>query len=305
MTQPLQPNLKNLPLAPAQCISHTLMSDKVASIISQVSTEYSTDSVLSNFLIKYRSWILSSNLNTVTGLDNFDVVCYSNGTTESFDHFYLRHSTKRFRCFKGEYLYHRLVWDSSLNYNWKFLEDDCLKINDAVVISLPFADTGNQHHLYNKDFLDECFALNIPVLLDCAFFGICQNIDFDFTHPAITDVCFSLSKTFPVNNIRIGIRFTRNNYFDGLSVYQNAGYVNLLGAAVGLKLLEEFNPDYTVINYKNKQLELCNYFKLTPSLSVIFGLDSEQRYNNYNRGMPNNNRICFSKYFNSTDHPVI
>jgi hypothetical protein len=49
-------------------------------------------------------------LNCITGIDSFDQVDYSQGTTESFDHFYIKHPQRRFRCFRGEYLYHQLVW---------------------------------------------------------------------------------------------------------------------------------------------------------------------------------------------------
>lgn len=304
MTQPLQSNLALLPLAPAQCVKDFHMNEVVKTVISEIGDKYAQVDTLPYFLKKYRDWICSSELNTIRGLDKFNIECYSNGTSEAFDHFYIRNRMKRFRCFKGEYMYHRLVWDGC-GYDWKYIEDGPLEANDAVVVSLPFADTGNVHHLYTTQFLTECHQLNIPILIDSAFFGITSGIDFDFRCPAITDICFSLSKSFPVNNMRIGIRFSKTEYSDGLNIYQKAGYVNLLGAVIGLRLMDEYSPDFTVNKYKSKQLQYCDNYNLIPSSTVIFGLDINHVHDNYNRGMIDNNRICFATCFNSSNMPVI
>jgi hypothetical protein len=305
MTQPLQPNLVGLTLAPAQCVSDIVLETTVNNIVLKVINEklLNSDTLISDYITAYRQWITNSSINKINGLEKFTTAAYSNGTSEAFDKFYLKHSTRKFRCFRGEYLYHRLSWET--RFEWSYLDDVELSSNDAVVVSLPFADTGNQHHLYNKEFLDKCYSLNIPVLLDCAFFGICGNLDFDFTHPAITDICFSLSKSFPVNNFRIGIRFTRVNDGDSLLVYHNAGYINKLSAAIGLELLKIQNADYMFNRYRDQQIEWCKQHDLEASSTVIFGLDKKEVYSKYNRGMNGNNRICFAKHFNNKPLPKI
>ena len=245
------------------------------------------------FIEKYRNWIISTKTNIVHGLDNFSVAAYSNGTTESFDKFYLKNKNRRIRCFKGEYMYHQAAGRNYFS-DWRFIEDDDLKSNDAVIISQPFSDTGNQHPLY-KETLDRCAELAIPVLVDCAFFGLCSNVLFDFTHPAITDITFSLSKFFPVAHLRIGIRFTKTDDDDTLLVSHKTKYINRIGAAVGLKIFDLYRADYNIMLFKETQIKLCKQLDVTPSNSVIFGIDENKKYPEYNRGYISN-RLCLSKY---------
>jgi len=250
------------------------------------------DSILQIYLNSYDSWIKSTQHNSVKGLDKFKFRCYSQGTTESFDKFYQRNHHKRFRCFLGEYMYHRLAWRDV--YNWKWLEDDKLHENDAVIISLPFADTGDKHRDYDR-VLKQCEFLKIPVLIDCAYFGICHDIEFDLDYECITDVTFSLSKSFPVAYARIGIRYTRDDTDDTMFVYHKINYNNKLGAAIGLRFMEKFSPDYISSKYKDQQLEFCKTLGVEPSKTVFFGLGDE-RWKDYNRG-GFSNRLSFHKQF--------
>ena len=113
MTTPLQANLVGIATAPADCVADPAKDQLVHTIIKSLSTNWLEDNhVVPQFLKRYREWIQSTKLNRVTGLDNFPSVAYSQGTTESFDKFYLRNHRRRFRCFRGEYLYHELTWKS-------------------------------------------------------------------------------------------------------------------------------------------------------------------------------------------------
>lgn len=256
-------------------------------------TVFDSDTIIDDFLDTYDDWIKSTTANKITGLDNFKYRCYSNGTTESFDKFYMKNATRRFRCFRGEYMYHKLAWRDK--FDWLWLEDAKLNKNDAVVISLPFANTGNKHTDMEK-LLFNCDALGIPVLVDCAYFGICSNIDFNFNHSCITDITFSLSKTFPLAYARTGIRYTREDNDDTMFVYQKIHYNNKLGATLGLKFLNLFGPDYIPTTYKTAQLEMCKLCEVEPSDTVLFGIDYNSKYPEYNRGS-NTNRLSFHKTF--------
>lgn len=301
MTKPLQSDLIGIPTAAADCVYDPDKIQLVQHILQSVGTTWiEDDQVVPLFLRRYRDWIQSTNLNTVAGLDHFSNVVYSQGTSESFENFYLRHRNRRFRCFRGEYLYHELIW-RNLEYNWAYIDDDELRPNDAVIVSLPFADTGNQKH--TKQMLDLCAELDIPVLIDSAFFGICAGINFDYSHPAITDVTMSLSKPFPASGIRIGIRFSKNTA-DGLDIYAKTNYVNKLGAAVGFQLLDHQSPDYIWSRYRDHQLAWCKQYDLVASDCVTFGLDYNHKYQNHNRGSVDSNRICFAKFFNKGHLPL-
>ena len=248
--------------------------------------------IVQRFLDRYNVWINSTSLNSIKGLELFSHRCYSNGTTESFDKFYLKNHLKRFRCFRGDYVYHTLAWRNT--HNWKWLDDEDVKEGDAVIISLPFADTGDVHTQYHS-VLETCSKLNVPVLVDCAYFGICSDIEFNLTYSCITDVVFSLSKTFPIAHARVGIRYTKVDDDDTLFMYHKIGYNNRAGAELGLKFLDVFSPDYIPNKYKSKQLEFCKILNVTPSKTILFGLGSSE-WGAYNRG-GSINRLCFHKQF--------
>lgn len=259
------------------------------------------DNVHTEFLDKYRSWIQSSKNNTVTGIDEFPYACFTNGTTEAFDKFYAKHSTRRFRFFKGEFVYHRLSCRNN-GYDWAYLEGEKLDKNDVVIISLPFSDTGNKHT--DLEFiLHNCNILDIPVLLDCAYFGICTDIDIDLTHPCIKEVTFSLSKTFYSAHLRIGMRLTREDDDDPLFVTNKMGYVNRLSAQIGLTLLAHFGPDYIYNKYRVRQLEYCTILDLEPSKCVLFGI-GDKRWDDYNRDRETN-RLSFHKFLSEDCHEKI
>jgi len=269
----------------------TAINDAEAlAVIGQVVLDLSIDST-TEFCEQYKNWITTSTANTVQGLEQFPFACYSNGTTEAFDKFYIKNRNRRFRCFRGEYVYHRLVWRNSWP-NWIWLDDECLDPNDAVVISLPFSDTGGKHHLHEA-LLEQCNEKGIPVLVDCAYFGICKDIDFNFNHPCITDITFSLSKVFPVAYARIGMRLTRTDDDDGLFVTNKIRYTNRFGPQLGLALLSKFGPDYIFKKYRQRQIELCLEHKVTPSNSVLFGI-GDTKWQEYNRGT-STNRLSFNK----------
>tara|TARA_B110000503_G_scaffold24454_1_gene38578 strand:+ start:4070 stop:4948 length:879 start_codon:yes stop_codon:yes gene_type:complete len=240
------------------------------------------DGVTQQFCSKYVNWISTTTNNTIKKLDTFNYSVFSNGTSQAFDMFYIKNKNRRFRCFKGEYIYHQLAWRNNWP-NWKFIEDEKLNSNDAVVISLPFSNTGNVHENYEL-ILHTCNALEIPVLIDCVYFGACANIEFDFTYKCITDIVFSLSKTFPVAHARIGMRLTRTDDDDLMFVYDKINYNNRLSAKMGLELIKNYSPDYTYNKYVLPQHALCNDLNITPSNTVLFGLDYNNVYPEYNRG---------------------
>lgn len=246
------------------------------------------------FCEKYLNWIRSSTLNNITGIEHFPYAVYSNGTTESFDKFYMKNRSRRFRCFKGEYMYHQVTWRNSWP-DWLFIEDAPLDANDAVIISLPFSDTGNEHTKMRETLLT-CTALNIPVLVDCAYFGVCSDIDFNFNFECITDITFSLSKTFPIAYARVGMRLTREDDDDSLLMMNKIGYTNRLGAGLGIMFMEKFSPDYIVSKYKKQQLDLCSRLGIKPSNTVLFGVDEHNKYPEYNRGS-STNRLSLHKHY--------
>jgi hypothetical protein len=299
MNQAMQ-NLKHLPFGGASAVADP---DVIASI-QEWQTKTDVNHVLADtaindiFLRKYQNWIRTSKTNRLD-LSKFPVAAFSNGTSESFDKFYLRNHHRRFRCFRGEYMYHAAAWR---NYfpNWCRIEDDDIRAQDAVVISMPFSDTGDAHPDMQA-VLHQCEQWNVPVLIDCAFFGTCQNINFAFDFECITDVTFSLSKAFPVAHARIGMRLTRIDDDDSLLVHHKTNYTNRLGAHFGTHLIDNFDADFNVSKWHVSQSYLCEKLSIVASNTVLFGL-AHDNFEEYNRGGPTN-RLCLAKYLPSGELP--
>jgi hypothetical protein len=74
-----------------------------------LSSVLSDRTIVDRFCEEYFHWIRDSKNHNVLGLEEFKYKTYSLGTTESFDKFYIKNNSRRFRCFKTEYMYHQLA----------------------------------------------------------------------------------------------------------------------------------------------------------------------------------------------------
>lgn len=286
--------LKKLPFGSVQCIKDHDLEQEISHIIGDVVKNdcMHDGEIHDKFTKEYKAWIKNTTVNHVTGLEKFQGLAFSNGTTESFDKFYLKNRQRRLRYFQGEYMYHsiaaRQYFESSA-----CIEAEILQENDVVIFSLPFAGTGNKHAMTDL-VLQTCEKLQVPVLIDCCYFGVCGGIDFDFSYECITDITFSLSKNFPVQHLRIGMRLTKEDDDDALYVYNKNKYVNRLSAAVGLELLQRYTADYNYQKYRAVQEKFCEILQVNASKCVFFATSTES-FEEYNRGIKEN-RLCFSKY---------
>lgn len=246
--------------------------------------------IINIFLKNYIKWINASKLNKFKNLKKFKSAVFSNGTTQAFDMFYLKYHKKRFRLMRGEYAYHFLSFRNH-KLNWKYLEDERLNENDALIISLPFSDSGSMHTELPK-LLKECNQKKIPVLLDCCYLNSCKNINFDFDQQCIDTIAFSLSKCFPVFRLRIGMRLQRKDDDDPMNVYQKENYLNLLSCYIGNKLISKFKFDFIHKKYSALQKKICKKMNLKPASVVNLALGNSE-YSEYNRG-GKFNRLCIS-----------
>jgi hypothetical protein len=251
---------------------------------------HSNKKIVDSFLKNYINWISSSKLNKFKNLNKFKFATFSNGTSQTFDMFYLKHHNRRFRLMKGEYAYHFLSFRNH-KLKWKYIEDDKLSRNDALIISLPFSDSGNIHEQLGI-LLNECSKKKIPVLLDCCYLTSCKNINFNFDQKCIETITFSLSKCFPVSRFRIGMRLQKEDDDDPMYVYQKEKYLNLLSCYIGNKLINKFNFDYIYNKYAIIQKKICEKMNLKPSSVVNLALGGNS-YSQYNRG-GKFNRLCIS-----------
>ena len=236
--------------------------------------------VIPSFEKAFSPWLTNHSSNKIIGLENFEADL-SQGATQSFDSFYLRHPNKTYKFLQGEYFYHVLT-GINLNRPWSFINNwKELKEGDAFILSVPFCDTGNQVFELDEMF-NHCSLHNIPVLLDCAYFTIASNIVLNLNHQCIDTVAFSLSKTFPVAHARIGMRYTRPQSKDGQKLHSKINYDNRVSAAIGLEVINNFKSDFIVNKYQTAYNRFVNLLNLTPGNSIMFA-DGDASWEEYGR----------------------
>ena len=245
-----------------------------------------------DFISLFDNHIQSSKLNQLIGLDGFQHKTFTAGTSQSFDSFWMKYHDRRFRCFEGEFFYHKANWKKF--HNWSYLDYDKIKKGDAVIISLPFSDYCTEHPKM-KSTLSQCSLLGVPVLIDCAYYGIASGVDFDLSkYDCIKEVTFSLSKTFyNANRLRAGIRYAKDFADDNIDIMNEWEQVNHISTYIGKRLLEAFEPDYTFNKFRKRQEEYCKLHNLKPTDCVSFAFGEAGEYDDLNRGT-DVNRLCIA-----------
>ena len=238
-------------------------------------------------------WIQNNKRNNIIGLDHFHHASMTNGTSEAFQMFMMRHNKRNFRFFKGDFMMHKVASNVMGNkWDWIHYADEIV-VGQAVIISCPFSDFGAEHEQM-EELLNTCDRLNVPVLIDMAYFGMCHDIEIDLTHKCIEEVTFSLGKTFPIIGARAGIRLQKKQVDDAVLFANQHGIINNFGALIGLTCVESWTSDYIVAKYKQSQLTVCNALNVKPSKCIIFATSEEELWAPLNRGNKSS-RLCIAK----------
>jgi hypothetical protein len=254
------------------------------------------DTVKNEYFKTFKEWMFSTH--NVQGHQQYDQICYTHGTTESFSQFYIRYrNAKRLRIKKGDYFYHSMMQKLWYGDKFAWLDDDEIREGDVVALSVPFSQTGdvpgNLEHMLN-----ECDKKSVPVLLDMAYLNIAKGLDINLEHTCIEYITSSLSKVFPLELSRVGIRLQKKKFEDQLYVINEDGYnyINLQNCYVATKMMKQFPADYIYDKYLPKQKEYCEELDLVPSKCVIFGLDYKEQHTQYKRREDDKEaRLCFSR----------
>ena len=212
------------------------------------------------FAKSYKDWILTSQLARVQGLEKYNYYL-TDGVTGAFCDFEKVYPDLKSVAFRGEYPYHRDTGALRIDS----ISD--LKSGQKLYISYPFAAHGLVHYQFDL-ILDACERENIPVFIDCAYFGACAFPDLVLDKSCIKFVAFSMSKAFATGKCKIGICFTnqQNTYMELLNQYS---YVNHVSIGIHKHIIENYTPDYMFNKYRIKQLEICKKFELDVSNTVF------------------------------------
>ena len=224
--------------------------------------------VVEEYTMAFVEWIYSSQKNIISQelKERYLRKDITVGTTQTFDEAYFRYAGRRLRLFRGEYAYHRRCYP---NYEWLDQPaNQChewglaLDSKDWVIVSHPFCGTGGEHPKL-KELLDQCDKKHVPVIMDCAWFGTCFGLNFDFSHPAIESVAFSLSKGIGLGSMRTGLRFSSYKR-ESMPIAQQNKYKHLVlsNCQIGLYQMKRFSPDFIFNKYFQWYKTLCESYKM-------------------------------------------
>jgi len=110
-----------------------------------------------------------------------------------------------------------------------------------------------------------------------------------------------LSKGFhDANKLRAGVRYSRKYHDDNIHIMNEWKQFNHLSAYIGIKLLEEFEPDYAWKTWGNESKKFCKEHNLEQSDCVGFAFGGDE-HKELNRGTEVN-RLCISKHIGDYIH---
>lgn len=232
--------------------------------------------VQEEYLDFYPKWIESSVSTRVIGLDSLPYRFVSLGVTQTLDWFHLECARNgwRMRLLRGEYPYNRDVFD----FDWDtYIDDAPLERGDAVIISVPFSGSGNLHPMY-EEIMETCTKLDIPVMVDCAWFGTCYDLEWRVDYECVKVVAFSTTKGLQTGNFRSGICFSKWNH-GSLAVQTEWHHGIHANTYAGLMLMKQFSPDLASNIFKEHQKAVCDKFGLIPTNTVHIALgDTDWNY---------------------------
>lgn len=225
-----------------------------------------TDKVYTDFKHEATNWLFSSKLNTLTGFDSFNRVDIINGCTQFIDNIYMSGPVQVLR---GDYRYHKRL-------KLAYIKDvGSLIPQIPLIVAMPFPSTGNIHSEM-EDVLNEAKEKGIDVHVDGAWLTCCRGINFDVLHPSIKSVGISLSKGLGLGWNRIGLRWTRQEHADSITIMNDFNMNNRALAMIGLHFIRNLEPDYIWNKHATHYLKVCYDFNLMPTQSIYLALNKGQ-----------------------------
>jgi hypothetical protein len=247
-----------------------------------------------NYFTSFFNWIKSATSQDIKGIEDFTWHAYCAGTYDGIQAFIHRHIiSRRVRFSKAEFVGSKIICNNA-QANWCYIEDAPLRSGDVVVLSMPFSGNGDCYKDYHT-LLQLCCNLDIPVLLDLAYYGISTGMQFDLTYPCITDLVWSLSKPMSAH-LRLGLRMTRKHHDDVIQSLSDSHTYNRISVKIATTLLNTFSHDWVIDRYRPLQIEICESLELEPTPTVTLALGNQHKHNEFWR--EGYTRICITDEFN-------
>jgi hypothetical protein len=213
------------------------------------------------YLTQMDEWFNSSKINCISGLDNFpdrDVII---GVTHALDDLHITYHQSIVILDKTYAYYKRIRPDI------KVRTIETLQTGDVLVFEAPFAHYGDLHPDTSK-ILDRCEELNIPVHIDAAWYGCLRDFSFDYSHPAIQSVSFSLSKGLGLGSHRTGVRYSKKRWPGPVTISNDFNMNVISSMRIGMKFMEKFHIDYAQNKYSEAYSLVCEKLNLKPTKAI-------------------------------------
>lgn len=248
-----------------QTLSDTKIESTISDILNGNLDKDISDKVYENFKNEAESWILGSSLNELKGLTNFDRKDIIIGCTQFIDNLYMQGPVQ---VLKNDYRYHQ-----RLGYA-RVIELGNFQPFVPLIIAMPFPQIGAPHE-YMTEILKECEEKNIPVHIDGAWVTCSKDLNFNFDHPSIQSVGISLSKGLGLGWNRVGLRWTKENKSDSISVMNDFNMNNRVLSMIGLHFIRNFEPDYLWKTHGKRYTKICRDFNLTETKSIHLAIKDD------------------------------
>lgn len=229
------------------------------------------DKLFSDFTSKFHQWLINSKRNIILGLDAFPTRDIITGVTQFIDDIYqTNHSVF---VLENEYKYHERLYRGH-NTLKSYKE---LKSGNHLILSLPFPCYADIHP-DTKEILDYCEEKGVKVHIDACWWGCSKDLTFNFDHPAIVSIGFSLSKGLGLGANRIGVRYLRKKeeYPGPVSIANEFAMVNQIPVWLGTKFIDKFGSDFWWNKYEDTYNKMCEELNLTPSKAIHIAYDGDR-----------------------------
>jgi hypothetical protein len=225
--------------------------------------------LVTEFKTKFLDFLRSDKLNRVRGYDEGFYMDPCIGCTHYIDDLYQSIGKEKLMTLEHDYKYHL-----RLNPNIRYYTVDTLEKGKHLLIAMPFPSMGDIHPDMNR-LLERCFELEIPVHIDAAWLTCSKEIDFDFSHPAISSFAISLSKGLGTGGNRIAMRFTRIRPGGPITIMNdfNMNCQSLLH--IGCVFMEKLGANYFWHKYGESYQKVCEDFDLKPTKAIHLAISKQ------------------------------
>ena len=221
-----------------------------------------TRNLFDQFKQHFQRMLEDQQLNNISGLTTANRIDICLGCTQYIDTLYMRYGSDGLQVLEHEYTYHE-----RLNHSIVYKTVETLEPNMPLIISQPFY-YGKTYEQMDQ-LLNHCADLNIPVHIDGAWIMACKNINVDFNHPAVASFAISMSKGYGLSGWnRIGLRWTKENIVDAITVMNDFVQIPAQNVAVGLFFLKSVQPNHLWKTHAANYDKICRDFNLTPTDSI-------------------------------------